>query len=84
MSEHDPIASSAHLAGVVAGIGAHRIGAGAAVAELVEQGIEAIVNAVLRHHDPAALARDLAAEAAHMASTRAVIQAALDAGGRRE
>ena len=58
MSEQDLAGSSAHLAGIVAGIGAQRLGADTGNAGAVEQAVEAIVGAILRHHDPAALARD--------------------------
>lgn len=75
---------ASELAGLAARAGAQRAGLPAEVVELVGAAITDICKLIFTHHDPAALARDLVAEAAHRTSTRAAIQAAIDLGARRE
>jgi hypothetical protein len=63
------------------------IGLGALLEGLEAPVVSAIgdlVRAVLKHDDPAKLARDLAAEAAHRTATLAAIDAALMAGQKPE
>jgi hypothetical protein len=73
--------AAAELVGLATRVGAQRAGLTPVVAEVIGNAVSEIAEAIFLHHDPAALARDLAAETIHRTSVRSAIQAALDAAG---
>ncbi len=78
------IDGAAALVNAASETAALKAGLPSAVASTIGDALGAILKALLSSHDPGALARDLAAEAAHRTTTRAVIQAALNAQGGRD
>lgn len=72
--------TAASIAGLAAQLGAQRAGLGQAAVELIGNAVRDVVDAILTHHRPEALARDIAAEVAHKKAMMTAVQAAIDAG----